>query len=117
MTPDDAKRALNIYGPDVATLKGKMAKKQNSGIPNYQATPLPAPIIAQYNNVRLFIDIFWVNSSPCFHTISEWIKFCTVAAIKNRTRRTLHMETQVIINMYEARGFNVTRVVEDQEFL
>jgi hypothetical protein len=51
MTPDDAKRALQIYGPDVATWQGKTVKKQNSGIPNYQAVQIPAPIIAQYNNV------------------------------------------------------------------
>jgi hypothetical protein len=45
VTPDDAKRALQIYGPDVATLQGKTVKKQNSGIPNYQAVQIPAPII------------------------------------------------------------------------
>jgi hypothetical protein len=116
VTPDDAKLALNIYGPDVATLKGKTAKKQNSGIPNYQATPLPAPIIAQYNNVRLFIDIFWVNGSPYFHTISEWVKFRTVAAINNRSKRTLLLETQAIIHLYQTRGFTVTRVEGDREF-
>ena len=116
VTSDDARRALKIYGPDVATLKGKTVKKQNQGIPNYQAYQIPAPIIAQYNNVRLFIDIFWVNGSPYFHTISEWIKFRTVAAIPNRNRKTLLMEIKVIINMYETRGFNIMRVEGDQEF-
>jgi hypothetical protein len=52
VTSDGAKRELKIYGPDVATLKGKTVKKQNRGIPNYQAVQIPAPIIAQYNNVR-----------------------------------------------------------------
>jgi hypothetical protein len=46
----------------------------------------------------------------------EWIKFCTVAAINNRSKNTLHMETQVVINMCETRGFTVTRVEGDQEF-
>jgi hypothetical protein len=73
VTPDDAKWALHIYGPDIATLKGKTVKKQNKGIPNYQSVQIPAPIITRYNNVRLFINIFWVNGSPLFHTISEWI--------------------------------------------
>jgi hypothetical protein len=115
MTPDNAKHALNIYGPDTATLQGKTVKHQNSSIPNYQAVQILAPIIAQYNNVRLFIDIFWVNGMAYFHTISEWIKFRTVAPIKNRSKRTLHLETQVI-NMYEMRGFSVTRVEADREF-
>jgi hypothetical protein len=75
-----------------------------------------APIIAQYNNVRLFVDIFWINGSPYFHTILEWIIFRTVAAINNRYKRTLLMETKVVTNMYETRGFNVTRIKGGQEF-
>jgi hypothetical protein len=117
VTPDDAKRALHIYGPDIATLKGKTVKKQNQGIMNQQAIQIPAPIIARYNNITLFIDIFWVNGSPYFHTISEWIKFRTIAPINNRLKRTLQAETAVIIQLYETRGFNVTRIEGDQEFL
>ena len=116
VTPDDAERALTIYGSDLATLQGKTVKKQNSAIPNYQASKIPAPIIAQYPNVRLFIDIFWVNGKAFFHTISEWIKFRMVAAIPNRSKRTLLMETRTIINLYQTRGFNVTRIEGDREF-
>jgi hypothetical protein len=116
VTSDDAKRALEIYGPDVATLKGITVKKQKRGILNYQAVQIRAPIIAQYNNVRLFVDIFWVNRRPYFHTILEWTKFRTVVAINNRYKRTLLMETKVVTNMYETRGFNVTRIKGDQEF-
>jgi hypothetical protein len=79
VTPDNARRALKIYGPDIATLKGKTVKKQIQAIPNYQAVTIPAPIIAQYDKVRLFIDIFWVNGSPYFHTIDTQYFF-----IKNR---------------------------------
>ena len=33
VTPDDARRAITIYGLDVTTLKGKRVKKQNRSIP------------------------------------------------------------------------------------
>jgi hypothetical protein len=62
------------------------------------------------------VDIFWVNHSPYFHTISEWVKFRTVTAINNRTQRTLHIEIQAVIKLYETRGFTVTRVEGEQEF-
>jgi hypothetical protein len=107
VTPDDARRAIKIYGPAV--------KKQNQAIRNYQAVTIPAPIIAQYDKVRLFIDIFWVNGSPYFHTILEWIKFRTVAPINNQLRRTLLYETKAVINLYETRGFTTTRVEGDRE--
>ncbi len=66
--------------------------------------------------MRLFVDIFWVNGSPFYHTISEWIKFRTVAAITNCSKRTLLMETLAVVNMYTQRGFSRTRVEGDQEF-
>jgi hypothetical protein len=100
----------------IATLQGWTVKIQNRRIPNHQRVQIPAPIIAQCRNVRLFTDIFWVNGSPCFHTISERIKFRTAAAINNRTKRTLLMETKAVIAMYEARGFTITRVEGDREF-
>jgi hypothetical protein len=79
VTSDDARRALHIYRPAVVTLKGKTVKRQNKGIPNYRPIQIPAPIIDKYKDLRIFMDIFWVNGSPYFHTISQWIKFRTVA--------------------------------------
>jgi hypothetical protein len=116
VTNDDAKRALHIYGPDIATLKGKTVKKQNKGIPNYQPVRIPAPIIERHKTIRLFMDIFWVNGNPFFHTISQTIKFRTVAPIINRTRRTLLAEAKAVINLYETRGFIISRVEADREF-
>jgi hypothetical protein len=109
----DAKRAQQIYGPEIATPQGKMVKHQNKGIPNYQPILIPAPIITKYKNIRIFMDIFWVNGSPFFHTILQWIKFRTVSPITNQSKRTLLMEARVVINMYETRGFNIARFKAD----
>jgi hypothetical protein len=116
VTSDDAKRALVIYGPEVQTLEGKTVKHQNRAIANYLPIKIPAPIIQKYSNIRLFVDIFWVNGSPYFHTISEWIIFRTVAPINNRSKKTLLLETQAVIGMYQARGFTIARVEADREF-
>ena len=69
ITSDDAQHALQIYGPDLATLKGKTVKQQNRGTPNFQPIRIPAPIIARYKSIQIFMDIFLVNGSPYFHTI------------------------------------------------
>jgi hypothetical protein len=100
----------------VHTLQGKTVKRQNSRTPDCQAVKIPAPIIAQHSNIRLFTDMFFVNGSPCFHTVSEHVKFRTVAANKNRSQRTLCQETRAVIKMYEARGFTITRIEGDREF-
>ena len=60
--------------------------------------------------------LFWVNRNPYFHTISQWIKFCAVAPIQNRSKRTLLMELKAVMNLYKTRGFDITRVEANQEF-
>ena len=117
LTPDHAKRALHIWGPAVQTLEGKMTKRQNKGIPNYQPILIPAPIIDRCKTIRLFMNTFWVNGSPYFHTISQSIKFRTVAAIKNRMKNTLLMEAKAILNLYETRGLTISRMEADREFV
>lgn len=67
VTPDDARRALKIYGPDIATLKGITVKKQNQAIPNYQAITILAPIITKYSNVHLIIDNFFQRKRILSH--------------------------------------------------
>jgi hypothetical protein len=62
------------------------------------------------------MDIFWVNGSPFFYTISQCIKFRTVAHIPNRSKHTLLKETQAVMRLYEARGFTIDRLEADQEF-
>jgi hypothetical protein len=116
LTSDNAKQAVQIYGPAINVLKGKNVKKQNKGIKNYQPIQIPAPIIEKYRDLRIFMDIFFVNGTPFFHTISQWIKFRTVTAIENRSKHTLLNEAQAVINLYETRGFNVTRLEADREF-
>jgi hypothetical protein len=115
LTADDAKRALNIWGPAVHALEGKMVKKQNKGIPNYHPVLIPAPIIAKYKRIRLFMDIFWVNGSPYFHTISEFIKFRTVAPIANRLKNTL-WEQGRSLNVHEDRNIQVYRRMPDHAY-
>jgi hypothetical protein len=73
-------------------------------------------IVEKCKNIRLFLDIFWVNGNPFYHTISEHIKFRTVSAIKNRFKNTLKVEAQAVMQLYRSRGFEITRVEADQEF-
>ena len=116
ITSDDAKRAMIIYGPDILTVKGKAVKRQNNSIPAYQPILVPEPIITQYSDIRLFVDIFWVNGTVFLHTISQFVKFRTVARIINRQKNTLLMELRAIINLYQTRGFNILRIEADREF-
>ena len=71
VSPDDAKRALLIYGPDVAVLKGKMTRTTAAPrAPTFTAVPLPAPIAQHHRNVTLCVDFFLCKAS-LFYTQSR----------------------------------------------
>lgn len=117
VTPEDAKRALVIYGPDVATLKGKTTKTSAAPhTPTFEAVPLPPPVLEHHRNVTLCIDFFFVQGHAYFHTISRDIGFRTVTPVSDRTMKTILRETHAVIKLYHARGFFVRDLHVDNEF-
>ncbi len=57
VTVDDARRALHIYGPDVAVLKGQMTRGAPAPrAPTFEAIPLPGSIVAHHRNITLSVD-------------------------------------------------------------
>ena len=91
ITPDDARRASHIYGPDVASLKGKMTRSAAAPrAPTFEAIPLPAPITQFHRNVTLSVDFFFVQGIAFLHTISRGIGFRTVSVAHPRSHPQDH---------------------------
>ena len=117
VTPDDAKRALVIYGPDIATIKGKTTKSAAAPrAPTFVATPLPAPILEYHRNVTLCLDFFFVQGIAFYHTISRGIGFRTVSPVPDCSKSTILREATAAIKMYTARELHVCDIHADNEF-
>jgi hypothetical protein len=117
VTPDDAQRALLIYGPDIASIKGKLTRVAAAAhVPTFVASPIPAPILEHHRNVTLCVDFFFVQGIGFFHTISRGIGFRTVTLIKDRSKATILCELSAVINLYTVRGLNVCDIHADTEF-
>ena len=117
VTPDDAKRALIIYGPDISALKGKTVKSTaEARAPTFVAVPLPAPIMEHHRNVTLCLDFFFVQGLAFFHTISRDIGFRTVSHVSNRSKPTILKETMAAIHLYKTRGLRLCDIHADNEF-
>ena len=117
VTAVDAKRALAIYGPDVATLKGKTTR--GDAIPRaaaFEPVPLPAHVIANYSNVVICTDFFYVQGQVFLHTISRDLHFRTISHVHDRKYETIKRELSAVIRMYPSRGFTVTDIHADHEF-
>jgi len=116
VTVDDAKRALLIYGPDVAALKGKTTKGPSQHVPTFNPVQVPAFILQHHSDVTLCMDIFYVQGHPFFHTISRKVQFRTVAPVLNRNKATLLREIKPVMAMHKSRGFNIFDLHANMEF-
>jgi hypothetical protein len=117
VTVDDAKRALTIYGPDIATIKGKTTRTDAADrVPTFEAVPLPPTIMEHHRNVTLCVDFFFVQGLTFLHTISRGIGFRTVSLVAERTKPIILKEVQAVLNVYTSRGFNVCDIHGDNEF-
>jgi hypothetical protein len=117
VTVDDAKRALIIYGPDIATLKGKTNRGQPATrIPDFTAVPIPAPILMYHQNITLCIDFFFVQGQCFLHTISRKLQYRTVHPVDNRHASTIHTCIDRVVKQYTSRGFIVNCIIADIEF-
>ena len=113
VTVDDAKRVLLIYGPNVAALKGKTTKGPSQHVPTFNPVQVPGFILQHHSDVTLFMDIFYVQGHPFFHTISRKVQFRTVAPDLNRNKATLLRESKPAMAMYKSRGFNISDLHAD----
>ena len=117
VTPDDARRAFRIYGPDVATLKGKMTRTTAAPrAPTFEAVPLSPSISEHHRNITLCVDFFFVQGIGFLHTISRGIGFRTVSPVTDRSHATIRKEIAAAIKLYTVRGLHVRDIHADQEF-
>ena len=84
VTLDDTKRALHIYGPHLAHLKGKTVRKKPNPIEITDFVPLPKQILQAQSFINLSVDYFFVQGIPVLHSISHNIHFRTVEFLMNK---------------------------------
>ena len=119
VTSDDAKRALIIYGPDVAALKGKTTKRKSTHVPSITPTPVSPSIKDAHGQLTLCADVLFVQGLPFLHTIARHIKFRTITAMNtsgNPSASHIMNDLQGILQMYRTRGFVVSNLHADLQF-
>jgi hypothetical protein len=117
VTPDDARRAVLIYGPDIAAIKGKTTRTHAAPrAPTFEAVPIPAPILQHHRRITLCVDFFFVQGLPSLHTISRDIGFRTVRPVTDRSKQTILRELKAIMHIYRTRGLTICDVHADNEF-
>jgi hypothetical protein len=118
VTPNDARWAVLIYGPDIAAIKGKTTRTHAAPrAPTFEAVPIPAPLLQHHRRITLLCaDFFFVQGLPYLHTIFRDIGFCTVRPVADRSKQTILRELKAVIHIYHTRGLTICDVHADNEF-
>ena len=117
VTINNVHQSQHIYGSSIPSLKGRT---------RYQAPPrvadateiitLPAQVYENLKHVTLCIDFHYVNNNLVLHSISRNINYRTVSFPSTRSKKSILSELKIILQKYNARGFNVTEIHVDNEF-
>ena len=103
-----------VYGEPYQLLQGNATRTRP--IRHNRIIKIPRIIADKYYNVEIFMDIFFVNKIPFFHTKSESINFWTLQPIETQRKRDITKGIEYVQNNYIEICFNVMRWHEDNEF-
>jgi hypothetical protein len=107
--------ALNIWGKNIAALKGKTTwSKMIPVARDYVKVPLE--LMKLHKEVFLTTDIFFVNKNPFFLALSCNITFTAVTHLVDRTVPQKFKVFKEIHQYYLQRGFHITVVHANGEF-
>jgi len=114
VTTEDIALAKKIYGPDLASLKGKTVHQSPAPVVN-DVIEIPRELIPSQYNVDLFIDTMFVNSLEFFTRVSKPMKFKTCDYTPNRKVVKYKKALTRVICQYTDTGFSIRCIFSDQE--
>ena len=115
VTVQDIKNAEFVWGPELGCLKGKTTRQPSPKI-RLENMPIPAPILQQYRDVTLSVDIMKVTGIPFLMTISRHIKFGSAGRLDTMKNSHIIKHFKALIGTYVTRGFRVTIILADNQF-
>jgi hypothetical protein len=117
ITVDDAQRAQQIYGKDVAFLKGKTtASPAKNHILDFTPISLPPELLCLHPNVTLCFDLFYVLGIGFSLSTSRNLRYLSCHFIADRTKPNIKKCIAADLALYRDRGFNPNNIHADGEY-
>lgn len=113
---EDALRAINIYGNDIAALRGKTVRRQTIHVHAPSISPVPPLILQHHQNIHLCVDVCFFNNTPFLVSISRVLKLRTVDQISDVSDKTVILSLKNVIHIYTSSGLVVEYIHADNGF-
>ena len=115
ITTENIKHADTLFGPDLATIRGKTVRRKPTHVVT-DYVDIPRALVDINKQVTLAVDVMFVNSVPLLVSVSRMINLIAIehAPKCNATKRGDLI--QHIIRVYARAGFTVQTILMDNEF-
>jgi hypothetical protein len=114
-TAKDVDVAHQIWGKNIAVLKGKTARKKAVHVAG-DFVKIPKELLKLHLETFLAADAFFVNKIPFFLTLSHKMHFTVVNHLANKKVETIFKAFEETCKFHLHRGFKITTVHADGEF-
>ena len=110
VTVADIHRAQRIYGPDLASVRGKTTARKPDPV-----NPERIPRVEVPSGLNLHVDIMFVEGLPFLLAVATPIYYCMAQYLVNRTYSTLRSCLLRVIDKVKLFGFHVRTIFTDGE--
>jgi hypothetical protein len=115
VTMEDVNIAKNIFGADMSSLKGKSTRRKSTPV-REDNIKIPEELIAHNREIKLCIDIMYVNECGFMTAIKRTIRFGSAIPIENRTHEEYYCVLDMVLRLYSSAGFQVKTIHCNGEF-
>ena len=115
VTMEDVDIVQKIFGPDIATLKGKTTHRAPVTVIN-DCIKIPRELITTQYSITLCLDGIKVNDTSFLTTISKNIMYRTAGYVPHPTMDEYNKCLKQVLCIYTLGGFQVTMIHCNNEF-
>ena len=115
VTVESLNIADDIFGPDVASIQGKMARRRPAHV-GLDEVEVPPEIFDRNSSVVVVADVMFVNGLAFLVSVSRGLTLVTVSYLATRDVAALRRGMLQIVSVYRRRGFRVHTAMVDNQF-